>query len=471
MNVLFVYPNINGFHYDNYHFGLASIVSVTRQAGHNAKVLLITEKSNYSLLLNEIKSFDPQVVGFSSVSSQFHHVKEMVALIKEVSPKTVVVCGGVHPTIYPDALLETNALNGVFVGESEFSFVEFLDKIKNGEAYQETDNFAFVRNGKLVRNRLKPLIKDLDTLPHPDKEVYPYEQASVRLGYAPFFFTRGCPFTCTYCSNQALANMYNRKRNYPRFRSPESCIQEIEEVVEQFRDRIQYVYIGDDIFGLNTRWRQEFCSKYKDRINVRFMIVMRVEMVDDELLTMLKDAGCFKLVFGVESGDEALRKNVLDRQMSNDQIIKAFALCQKYNLETLSINIIGFPGETEEMIKRTVELNRRLRPTVSGVNIFYPYKGTTLGDKCFKDGLVDQEKFNNFSNERRDSVLKYSKEHKGMLMSYYNNWDLLVAPFNIKLRLRKHLSQLGMLKYARKLKGITDRKNRALGLLRNGKSA
>ena len=105
MNVLFVYPNINGFHYDNYHFGLASIVSVVRQAENNTKVLLITEKSEYSLLLNEIKSFDPQVVGFSSVSSQFHYVKEMASLAKEVSPETITVCGGVHPTIYPDALL------------------------------------------------------------------------------------------------------------------------------------------------------------------------------------------------------------------------------------------------------------------------------------------------------------------------------------------------------------------------------
>ncbi len=253
--------------------------------------------------------------------------------------------------------------------------------------------------------------------------------------------------------------MYNRRRNYPRFRSPESCIQEIEEVVRRYGDRIQHVFIGDDIFGLNTRWRQEFCDKYKERVNVKFVIVMHVEMVNDELLKMLKDAGCFKLLFGVESGDEVQRNEVLDRRMSNEQIIRAFDLCRKHDLETLSINIIGFPGETEEMIKRTVELNKRIRPTSSGVNIFYPYKGTKLGDKCFEEGLVDLEKFHDFANERRESILKYSKKHRKMLMYYYNNWDILIDPFNVKLRLKKYLSQTRMLEHARTIKRAIECQN------------
>ena len=103
MNVLFVYPNINGFHYDNYHFGLASLVSVTRKEKHNVKVVIVSEKRDYSHLLNEVKSFRPAVIGFSSVSSQFNYVKEMAALIKELFPSIIIICGGVHPTINTDA--------------------------------------------------------------------------------------------------------------------------------------------------------------------------------------------------------------------------------------------------------------------------------------------------------------------------------------------------------------------------------
>ena len=452
MNVLFVYPNINGFHYDNYHFGLASLVSITRKEKHNAKVVIISEKNEYNHLLDEVKSFKPLVIGFSSVSSQFNYVKEMAALIKELFPSITIICGGVHPTINTDALLETEMINGFFVGESEFSIVEFLNKIEKGESFKEIDNFAYVQNGVVVRNKLKSLIENLDLLPHPDKEIYPYKKTIMDLGYAPFFFARGCPYMCTYCSNHALAGLYGRKRNYPRFRSPETCIQEIEEVMEKYGTLIEFVWIMDDIFGLNNKWREEFCGKYKSRIKKKFMILIRVEMANDNFFDMLKDAGCFRVFFGVESGNEKVRSEIMGRKMSNDEIINAFDLCHQRGLETLAVNIIGMPGESEEEILDTVKLNRKLRPTASGVNIFYPYRGTELGDKCFKEGLVDKERYLSFSNERRETVLRYSEEHKKMLSYYYDNWTILVYPYNIKLHLVKFLKTIGVIEFARKTK-------------------
>jgi|TARA_B100000315_G_scaffold132409_1_gene121870 radical SAM superfamily enzyme YgiQ (UPF0313 family) len=412
MNVLFVYPNINGFHHDNYHSGLASLVSVTRKEKHNVKVVIISKTSEYNNLLDKVKSFKPVVIGFSSVSSQFYYVKEMAALIKELFPSTTIVCGGALPTINTDALLETEMINGFFVGESELSFIEFLNKIEKGEPFKETDNFAYVQNGKVVRNKLKGLLEDLDMLPHPDKEIYPYKNTITDLYFAPFFFARGCPFMCTYCSNHAFAKLYGRKRNYPRFRSAESCIQEIEEVMEKYGKLIEFVFILDDIFGLNNKWREEFCEKYKNRIKKKFMVVLRVEMVNDSLCDMLKDAGCYRVLFGVESGNEKVRNEIMRRNMSNDEIINAFDLCHQRGLETVAVSIIGVPGESKKEILDTVKLNRRLHPTTSAVNIFCPYKGTELGDKCFKEGLVDEERLLNFSNERRETVLRYSKKHK-----------------------------------------------------------
>ncbi len=120
----------------------------------------------------------------------------------------------------------------------------------------------------------------------------------------------------------------------------------------------------------------------------KFMILIRVEMANDNFLCMLKDAGCFRIFFGIESGNEKIRNELMGRKMSNEKIINVFDLCHKYGLETLTANVIGVPGESEEMIMDTIKLNRRLRPTISGVNIFYPYKGTVLGDKCFKERVV-----------------------------------------------------------------------------------
>ena len=169
MNILFIYTNINGFHEDCYSFGLASIVSATKANGHRCRVLIVKEKRYYTKVLDEISDFRPKVVGFSSVSSQFNYVKEMSALIKAKFSDTITVCGGVHPTINPDCISETDSLNGIFVGESESSFVEFLKKIERNESYKNTNNLTYVENGSVICNKLKPLILNLDSLPFPDK--------------------------------------------------------------------------------------------------------------------------------------------------------------------------------------------------------------------------------------------------------------------------------------------------------------
>jgi len=458
MRVLFVYTNINGFHYDNYHFGVASLVSSTIKAGHDAKVVVLTEMEHYAQVAEAMKSFQPDVVGFSSVSSQYIFAKELAGLVKSISPSTLTVCGGVHPTLSANSLLECPELDGFFRGECEIAFVDFLNKLERKESYKDQSNFSYVENGKIISNPLAPLINDLDVLPEPDKTLYPYYESAIKTTrIAPFFFTRGCPFTCTYCFNQSFAELYNRKRNFPRFRSVDRCIQEIEAVVEKYNSEIDFVIIGDDIFGPDKTWREDFCDKYKRRIldkyGTPFDILMRVEMFQNhELARKLKDSGCFKVSFGVESGDEKQRQEALDRQMSDKKLIKAFQVCRDVGIESNSINIIGFPGETEEMIKKTVKLNRILRPTTSGVNIFYPYKGTPLGDKCFSDDLVDLEKFATFSAERRDSVLKFPEKHLNLLLAYQRDWDGLVYPVytrkGFRSRLTRLLRQMGLLPLA-----------------------
>jgi len=465
LKVLYVFTNIDGSHYDSYHFGLATLVSVTKNLGHDVKLSLLSKKEQYNDFKITINEFQPDIVGFSSVSSQFLFVKDLAKIAKDILPNVITIAGGVHPTLSADSLLEADCLDGFIRGEAEIALVDFLDSVSKGFPYKETDNFAYVEDGKVICNELKPLINDLDTLPLPDKEIYPYYENTINLiGAAPFFFTRGCPYTCTYCMNQSFADLYNRKRNFPRYRSPESCIQEIEHVVEKYHKDIEYIFIGDDIFGPNLKWRKEFCTKYKKRIleryNTKFMVLLRVEMCqNDDTLKVLKDAGAFRIFFGVESGDEAQRREVLDRQMTDKTIQKAFDNCHKNGLETLAVNIIGFPEETEEMIKKTVQLNRKLNMTSSGVNVFYPYKGTPLGDFCFENDLVDLDKFNNFSSERRESTLKFPKEHEQMIMRYFHNWDFLVYPAytyqGIKIRLRKYrnkiLVAIGLFDFARNI--------------------
>ena len=126
MKILFVYTNINGFHEDGYADGIAIMMAVTKKAGHDIRYLRIFEKSDYFLVNETVKEFMPDVVGFTSVSSQFSVVTDLADTIKKISPKIINVCGGVHPTLYPQCVVENKSLDLVFIGDSEFPFLDYL---------------------------------------------------------------------------------------------------------------------------------------------------------------------------------------------------------------------------------------------------------------------------------------------------------------------------------------------------------
>ena len=467
MKILFVYTNINGYHHDNFHFGLASLVSAVTDNGHTAKVQVVLHTNEYATMEKMINDFKPEMCCFTSVSSQYHHVFELSKMAKNYVKDMIIVLGGVHPTLAPELLLEAPHIDYIIKGEGELALNELIDNIEtngmdietngmdinietNGMATSieangmdkilSTHNLCYVKDGKLIQNDLLPLVEDLDILSPPNKDIYPYYESSIlTTGMAPFFFTRGCPYTCTYCFNQFVAEIYGRKRNFPRFRSAKACVDEILSIVVKYNEQINSIYIGDDIFGPNKKWRAEFCSLYKEKVydkyGIKFMILMRIEMCqNEELPRLLKKSGCYSVFFGVESGDDEFRREVLDRKMKEEAIIKAFNNCHKAGLDTHCANVIGFPGETEDMIKKTIDFNKRLKPTQTYVGIFYPYKGTSLGDQAFNEGLVDLDKIKNNDNERRESVLKFDEEKTQMIMYYFNNWVTLTQPIWVKQR-------------------------------------
>ena len=138
---------------------------------------------------------------------------------------------------------------------------------------------------------------------------------------------------------------------------------------------------------------------------------------------------CDLIQFGVESGNDYIRNVVMSREMPRETIVRAFKLADKYGIKTSALNVIGAPGETKEMLMDTVKLNREINPTAnSGANIFYPYIGTPLGDRSFDEKLVNLEKYNDFTNERRESVMNYSEEWLETLKYYRANWEKIIYP-------------------------------------------
>ena len=437
MKILLVYTNINGYHQDGYADGIAIIMAVTKKAGHDVRYLRIMKKSDYYLVDKTAKEFMPDVVGFTSVSSQFSVVTDLADIVKKISPKIINVCGGVHPTLYPQCVLENKSIDLVFIGDSEFAFLDFLEKLKNNQSWKDCDNIAYNDNGKLKKNKLKPLLsnEELELLPHPDRTGRAYADTLQHTGLAHFHFTRGCPFTCTYCSNIGLAKVYGSTRYNIRQASPEYAIQEIEETIKEHPKigPVYKIFITDDIFGLNKKWRREFLALYRERIKIPFICLLRCDVPTEDTMQDLANSYCARIQFGVESGNDYIRNVVMDRDMPRETIVNAFKLADKYGIETSALNVIGAPGETKEMLMDTVKLNREINPTAnSGANIFYPYIGTPLGDKSFDEGLVNLKKYNDFTNERRESVMNYPEEWLKTLKYYKANWENIIYPFTYR---------------------------------------
>lgn len=428
MEILFLYPNINVAKPTWYSYGLSCLVAVLKANGfNNVEVMPIFSEEEYAGVFSRIESIKPKIVGISSVASQFRFVKKLVPEIKNRFPDTVVVCGGVHPTIFPECLRDAPELDGIFRGESEFSFLEFVNRIKENKPCYDVPNFAYLNDsGEIVSNPPSPLIEDLDILPFPDRESFDYEAVQKSTGgRADFIFNRGCPYQCSYCSNHALAATYGLKVMPPRYRSPELAVREIADVLGKYE--VTEIFIQDEIFGLNRKWLFEFCALYRKHVKFPFECFQRANFIDKATLTALKDAGCFSVDFGVESGNDFIRNEVMKRKMTEKQIIDAFELCHKLGLKTTASNIIGLPFETKEMIYDTIRLNRRILSHGNVVGVFYPYPGTDLEKLCREKNLINEEKLNdpNFVERKRGSVLNLEISDDE-LNWFRANWERLI---------------------------------------------
>jgi radical SAM superfamily enzyme YgiQ (UPF0313 family) len=227
----------------------------------------------------------------------------------------------------------------------------------------------------------------LDSLPFPDREIFDYPNLHLESkGNAVFMATRGCPFNCTYCSNTALREMYGEPDKYLRFRSPENVTAEILETVERY-PFIKTVYFEDDILFLKKDFARKFASHYPKKISLPFTCNMHPSFCSKETVTLLKKAGCSGVRIGLESGNEKIRKEVLNRNYPQDVLIKAFLNCKEAGLRIRSFNMVGIPDETPRNVLETIKLNARARIDELQCSIFQPYPGTKLYDMCLERDL------------------------------------------------------------------------------------
>lgn len=377
MNVLFIFPTAsNKFTFIDFHHGIAQLSSCLKKAGHNTE-LYQTSGFHHHEIDKVIDRFKPEVLAFSFTSDHAQLAKLYARYLTKY--KIFSIAGGVHPTMAPEDVVDH--FDCLCIGEGEQAILDIVNETnpdKIGNLMRKVD-------GRVIKNAMIPLIENLDDLPFSDRQLFNYQNALNQDHRADFMVGRGCPYRCTYCINNQLINIAPGR--YVRLRSVSNVLEEIKEVLADY-EHIESICFQDDTFAFKLSWLEEFCRRYKNEIGLPFVCNLRADRADEKIVSILADAGCQEVRIGVEQGNEELRRTVMQRKMSNGQIIKSFHLFHDAGIKTFAYNMIGIPGETEETIKETIALNRLIQPDKMHVSIFRPYPGTALFAQCIREGYI-----------------------------------------------------------------------------------
>jgi anaerobic magnesium-protoporphyrin IX monomethyl ester cyclase len=224
-------------------------------------------------------------------------------------------------------------------------------------------------------------------LPYPDRDLFNFGEMMNDFGEAEFMGSRGCPYKCAYCVNHALQDLFKGKGPYVRFRSIDNLMGEIAEVVKRY-PQIGLLGFHDDTFTLKRAWLEEFAEKYPKNFKLPFWCNATANSISKETAGLLKKAGCFEVRIGVESGNDRIRDQILDKHVSHEEIVQAFRFLREAGIKTYAFNMIGLPFETVETVYDTIRINREVKPSQMFCSIFYPYPGTKAYMVCRENGWL-----------------------------------------------------------------------------------
>ncbi|MGC9024159.1 MAG: B12-binding domain-containing radical SAM protein, partial [Chloroflexia bacterium] len=284
--MVFVYPDVlEGAAWQGYYYsGLAILSAVLKGAGHEAALLHVTQPPAREEFLRRLEALlppaGPLLIGFSITSNMVPFLREWGRWIKEKWPQALLIAGGVHPTLVPEETLALPPVDLVCVGEGEGAILDLAEALEQGRPPSGIRNLWWKRpDGSVERNPLRPLV-DLDALPFPDRALYDYPRLHhERQGEATMMVSRGCPYRCTYCCNEALREVYRGLGKAVRFRSVPLVIAELQKVLADYPFIRRFVF-DDDILPLRRDWFREFARAYAREVGRPFACNLRPNLAD-----------------------------------------------------------------------------------------------------------------------------------------------------------------------------------------------
>lgn len=367
----------------------------------------------YERTLQEIKSFAPDILFVSFCTPEATGAYQLVNTLKESHPKLLVVIGGVHPTALPLEVMEKTQADIVVLGEGEKTSREIVKYFLNKTEINNINGVYYRENGTLFKTQPPTFIQNLDIIPFPARDLIDLHQ------YKGWFicqqtpeinviWSRGCPFNCTFCSNP----VWRTASPLLRLRSPENIVKEMEELYKNFG--IREVFDHSDEFNNNIAHAKEICNLIIERrLRISWKVQLRAYPLPEELVKLMRRAGCWYVQLGIESGNEKTLRGI-GKKINLQQVVEACRLLKKYGIKVFGLFMLFNVWEDEnklyfediEMTKKTLEfaerlVNGKLLNWISWM-ITTPYPGSLLYEIALKYNLIKEELIGRWENWLRE---------------------------------------------------------------------
>ena len=330
-----------------------------------------------------ISEYNPSVVGISAKTQNFISASIVAKITKEINPNIMVIAGGVHSTMNGSKVLDCKDIDFLSIGEGENTIVELLLALEKNKDLNSVDGIVFREKNKIIRTKPRSYVENLDSLDFPitnaprilkDFEKYPKEA----FGYV--FASRGCPYACTFCESKS---MWTRK---VRYRSPENIVAELKEMKKLGINKVNF---DDDTFGVSKKNIKAMNDLMHSEIpDMTYTCETVVQLAKDEnVVKDMKKGGCTATFVGIESGNNEILKKIKKTQ-TTVECIQAMDNLRKHGIESHAFIMVGFPDETEETFKQTMDFIPQLKPDGVIFSIFTPYPGSDIYDECKEKGII-----------------------------------------------------------------------------------